>query len=297
MTLPLVFVTTLNWNRREDTLECLNSMEQLNYINKRLLLVDNGSEDGTVAAVKERFPSVEVIVNESNLGFGGGTNIGLKYAIDQGAEFILILNNDTTIKSNALEELLSSANRDVGIVAPKIYFAEDPKRIWSIGGRRHWLTNENVGDVRGQIDKGQGTNDIERDFLAGCAMLLSRQMLEEIGLFDEQFFMYYEDSDLSFRARDSGYRLLLSPEAHVWHKVAMSSGGSDSPNERYWMAKSSVLFYRKHIHGVRWLIIVPYRLASALKTILRLMLHGQSTSVSSYLRGLRDGLADARDGR
>lgn len=294
---PLVFIVTLNWNRREDTLECLRSMEDLDYPNKRLLLVDNGSEDNSVAAVKETFPEVEIIENASNLGFSAGTNVGLEYALSHEAQYILLLNNDTHIKSNALNELMSDMSDDVGMVAPKIYYAEDPTRIWSLGGRRHWLTTEKVGDVRGQIDKGQGTKNLERDYVAGCAILLSRNFLEDIGLFDERFFMYYEDSDLSLRARDGGYRLLISPEAHVWHKVAMSSGGSDSPNERYWMARSSVLFYRKHVHGVRWLIVLPYRLASAIKTIVRLKISGQHSSVSTYLRGLKDGLADVRNSR
>ena len=272
-------------------------MQDLDYPNKRLLLVDNGSVDRTVETVKENFPEVEILVNESNLGFGAGINVGMKYALVEEADYILLLNNDTTIKSDALNKLVSSMGIDIGMVAPKIYYAEDPTRIWSIGGRRHWLTNENVGDVRGQIDKGQGTKELERDYVAGCAILLSRQFLENIGLFDERFFMYYEDSDLSLRARDAGYRLLLSPDAHVWHKVAMSSGGFDSPNERYWMARSSVLFYRKHIHGLRWLIIIPYRLASAIKTVTRLIVNGQNSSVSPYLGGLKDGLNDARNSR
>jgi hypothetical protein len=186
---------------------------------------------------------------------------------------------------------------DVGMVAPKIFYAEDPNRIWSIGGRRHWLTTEKVGDVRGQKDRGQGTRILERDYLAGCALLFSRRFLEDTGLFDERFFMYYEDSDLSLRARDAGYRLLLSPDAHVWHKVAMSSGGSDSPNERYWMARSSVLFYRKHVHGIRWFIVFPYRLASAIKTLIRLEVKGKHSSASAYVGGLRDGLSDARNSR
>lgn len=294
---PLVFVITLSWNRRDDTLECLESMQDLDYRNKRLLLVDNGSEDGTVEIVKESFPEVEIIANEKNLGFSAGNNVGLTYALDQGADYILLLNNDTNIKSNALHELLSSMRDDVGMVAPKIFYAEDPNRIWSIGGRRHWLTTEKVGDVRGQMDRGQGTRNLERDYLAGCAVLLARRFLEDAGLFDERFFMYYEDSDLSLRARGAGYRLLLSPDSHVWHKVAMSSGGRDSPNERYWMARSSVLFYRKHVHGIRWFIVFPYRVASAIKTLIRLEVNGKHSAASAYVGGLRDGLSGARNSR
>jgi GT2 family glycosyltransferase len=118
--------------------------------------------------------------------------------------------------------------------------------------------------------------------------------LTEVGLFDERFFMYYEDFDLSLRAHQAGFKILLSPQAKVWHKVAVSSGGSDSPNERYWMARSSVLFFHKHVRGLRWLIVLPYRTGSAVKTVLRLMLRGRAESALAYLRGLRDGLAEAR---
>jgi hypothetical protein len=130
--------------------------------------------------------------------------------------------------------------------------------------------------------------------MVACALLLSRRFLTQVGLFDERFFMYYEDFDLSLRARQAGFKILLSPQAKVWHKVAVSSGGSDSPNERYWMARSSVLFFSKHVRGLRWLIVLPYRTGSAVKTVLRLALRGRAGSAWAYVRGLRDGLAEAR---
>jgi hypothetical protein len=123
--------------------------------------------------------------------------------------------------------------------------------------------------------------------------LLSRQLLKEVGLFDERFFMYYEDSDLSLRARQAGFRLLLAPKAKVWHKVATSSGGADSPNERYWMARSSVLYFCKQTRGAHWLIVPFYRSGSAVKTILRLVWADKGTSARAYLRGLYDGAVEA----
>lgn len=289
---PLVYALTLNWNRCQDTLACLASLQALNYSNKRLLLVDNGSSDGTPAAVARQFPEVEILVNERNLGFGGGSNVGLRHALAQGADYIFLINNDAVADPAALDHMMALTAPDVGIVAPKIYYAADPKRIWSLGGNRHPWTIEMTGDARGQIDRGQWNAVLERDYFVGCALLLSRRLLTEVGLFDERFFMYYEDSDLSLRARQAGFKLLLAPQAHVWHKVALSSGGSDSPNERYWMARSSVLFFRKHVRGLRWLIVLPYRGASAIKTVLRLIGQGNLDSARAYLRGLRDGLGE-----
>lgn len=294
MLLPLVYTVILSWNRREDTLACLASLAKLDYPCVRLLLVDNGSSDGTAEAVARQFPGIEVIVNERNLGFAAGCNVGLRHALEQGANYVFLLNNDTLVEPAALNHLIALVGPNVGMVAPKIYYAADPTRIWSVGGMCNPFTFEKTGDRRGHVDTGHWDKVMERDYLVGCALLISRRLLTEVGLFDERFFMYYEDSDLSLRARQAGFKLLLSPQARVWHKVALSSGGSDSPGERYWMARSSVLFFHKHVHGFRWLIVLPYRVGSAIKTVLRLILHSQGRSAWAYLRGLYDGIVEAR---
>lgn len=287
---PLVYAITLNWNRCDDTLACLQSLTELKYPNKRLLLVDNGSLDDTPKIVAQQYPQVEQIINEKNLGFAAGFNKGLRYALDEGGDYFLIINNDAIIDPQALKYMLTFMKPNVGMISPLIYYKVDPMRIWSAGGKRHPLTIEKIGDVRNQIDEGQWHTILERDYFTGCVLLLSRRLLTEVGLFDEQFFMYYEDSDLSLRARCADFKLLLVPQAKAWHKVAKSSGGSDSPNERYWMARSSVTFFIKHVNGLRWLIVLPYRMGSAIKTILRLFQNKRYDSVYAYLRGLRDGL-------
>jgi len=139
-------------------------------------------------------------------------------------------------------------------------------------------------------DNGRWSDTIERSVLVGCGLLIRRDLLERVGLFDERFFMYYEDLDLCLRARRAGYRLLLVPSAKMWHKVAVSSGGRDSPGERYHMARSSVLFFRKHARSWQVPFIAPYRTASAVKTVTRLLLRRRPDSARAYLRGLRDGL-------
>jgi GT2 family glycosyltransferase len=289
----LVYVVTLTWNQKEDTLSCLDSLVQMRYPHIQLLLVDNGSVDGTVEAVRKRFPDVEIIVNPSNLGFAGGFNVGMRHALAQGADFVFIINNDTFVEPNILDELLAyAAPPDVGMLAPKIFYADDPNRIWSLGGKRHPLTLEMTAKADGQMDDGQWDRVLEQDYLVGCALLVKRQLLEEVGLFDTGYRpIYYEDVDYSLRARQAGYRLLLVPTAHMWHKVSASGGGSGSPRERYLMALNSVRFFRKHVRGWRWLVVVPYRLGSAIKTTIRLLVQGRTDSVLSYWRGLRDGFA------
>ncbi len=294
--LPLVYAIVLSWNLREDTLACLASLMEVDYPNLRILLVDNASTDGTPQAVAERFPSVEMLINNVNVGFAAGCNLGIRYALAKGSDYVFLLNNDTIVDPGVISHLIAVTAPDVGIVAPKIYYADDPKRIWSLGGKRHVLTWEKVGDPIGEIDRGQWEEPIEQDYFAGCAMLLSRRLLEEVGLLDEWFISYYEDTDLSFRAREAGFKLLLAPQAKIWHKVAQTSGGSDSPNERYWMGRGSVIFFSKHVRGWRWLIVIPYRVGSALKTFMRLAWHGRWASVVAYFRGLYDGIREVWGG-
>lgn len=293
--LPLVYVITLNWNRCADTVDCLQALTALTYEPKQLLLVDNGSTDETVSTVTRLFPEVTVLETRQNLGFGGGFNVGLTYALAQGADYAFIINNDAYPAVDAIEQLVAVIAADVGIVAPKIYYANDPRRIWSVGGNCRFLTLEKTGDARNELDD-HGAWDVvmARDYFTGCALLFSRAFLTDVGLFDERFFMYYEDSDLSRRAIAGQYQLLLAPQAHVWHKVSVSSGGSDSPNERYWMARSSVLFFARHVHGIRWLVVAPYRFGSALKTSVRLLARGRRAALRAYWSGLRDGLLDVR---
>ncbi len=286
-----VTVLTLTWNQKQDTLQCLESLFKMHYPNFNILLVDNGSQDGTVTAVRDRYPDVEIIENPENYGFQGGFNVGLRYALAQQSEYIFMINNDTEVAPDILDILMQNVHEPgVGLLSPKIYYADEPTRIWSVGGMRHPWTYEMTSKGDNAHDHGQWNNVIERDYLVGCALLMTRAMLQDVGLFDEGYFpIYYEDMDLSLRARQAGYRLLLIPQAHMWHKVSAAAGGSGSPRERYLMARNSVRFFRKHTRGWRWVAVAPFRFGSEVKTVLRLLIKKRKESAWSYLRGLKDG--------
>ena len=131
---PLVYIILLTWNQRQDTLACLASLEQLTYPRFQILVVDNGSQDGTSEVIRRQFPAVDLLVNEHNLGFQGGFNLGMRYALAHGADFLLVMNNDTTVQPDMLDELMSYAGApEVGMLAPKIYYFDEPERIWSVG--------------------------------------------------------------------------------------------------------------------------------------------------------------------
>jgi hypothetical protein len=287
---PLVYVIILAWNQREDTQVCLGAVLQSTYPNFRALVVDNGSSDGTASAVRALFPQVEVVAEPFNRGFAAGANIGLNYAWRRGADYGLLLNNDAVVDSKMLAELMELRGPDVALLSPVVYHASRPEIIQASGGRRSRWTLEQIDDLCGWRAPDSWPAAVERDFLPGTAVLCSKAALAAIGGFDERFFMYYEDNDLSLRARRAGYRLLLVTGARVWHKSSVSSGGPSAPGARYARAKGSTQFFRKHVRGLQWLIVVPFRLGSAIKTTIRLLCRGEFAATSAYWQGLYDGL-------
>jgi GT2 family glycosyltransferase len=289
----LLYAIVLNWNRAEDTITCIKSLFNQEGLSFIILLVDNGSTDDSVQQIKTNFPQLKIIVNLSNLGFGRGINKGIRYALDAGAGYVFIINNDAYLEVTALATLLDHISDDVGILAPMVYYASHPEKIWSIGGRSNLLNLETVGDARGQIDLGNWPDTLEKDFVTGCAMLIPRHTFERVGLFDERFHMYYEDADFCRNIRDAGLRILVVPKAKAWHRVSLSSGGGETPNERYWMARSSILFFAKHARGIQWPAIFFWRLGSSIRTSLRLLRKRRWQSLAAYWRGLIDGLQAA----
>jgi GT2 family glycosyltransferase len=289
---PRVYAVVVNWNRPADTVACINSLLTQVGVSFEVIVVDNGSTDDSVFIIREKFPQVELIASPTNLKFARGYNLGMRRALDAGAEYVFIINNDAVIAPNGLATLLLHTGSDIGVVAPIIYHFDYPQRIWSIGGKVHPWTLVNINAARHIRVNGKWPQFFEQDFVTGCGMLFHRNILEVVGLFDEQFEHYYEDYDLCSRIRMAGYRIRVIPQAKMWHKIAVSSGGSDAPDERYWMARSSVRYYCKYGRGWRMLVIVPNQLGLAIKTTIRLLCIGRSRSARSYWHGLLDGLHD-----
>lgn len=295
MPAPVCVITTA-WNQVDKTLACLETIRKQDYEAISILLVNNGSTDDTVDQVSSRYPDIQIVNLPENLGPTRGYNAGFREALAHNFRYILLVNNDTLLAPNCVGELVDEAETspDIGLLMPKIYYADEPQRIWSIGG---WENRWNL-EVRrpgsDRLDNGQWDEPTDIDDAPFCAVMLTRTLLETIGLPDSDFFLYYEDRDFSRRVQRAGFRLRLVPNAHIWHAVSSSSGGSDSPNERYWMARSSVLFFRKNNDNVaRWLIIITWRAASALRTSARLLRKGNFASLKAYWLGLWHGIRGA----
>ncbi len=244
--LPRVAIIVLTYNGLADTLACLASLEELDYPYERyrVVVVDNASHDGTPAAVRAAFPDVVVIENGANLGFAAGNNVGLRYALAQGYDYALLLNNDTEAAPDMLTELVTAAEADpcAGAVGPIIYYHAAPTRVWSAGGWIDW--ERGISRMEGEVeDRGQFTATREVDFVTGCAMLLRRAALERVGLLDERFFMYFEETEWCVRARRAGFRMLFAPRAKLWHKIPMNAR-FDKEYLAYYMTRNRLLFLR-----------------------------------------------------
>jgi GT2 family glycosyltransferase len=288
-TVPLVYVVTPNWNRRDDTLACIESLCQMEYPDFRIVVVDNGSSDGSVAAIQARFPTVEVISSPVNLGFAGGCNLGIERALAAGATYVFVMNNDTIVDKQLLSELVEEAERspEIGIVGPKIYYYDAPNTIWFAGGDRDHWTWAVTRMPRGRDDRRVNTlRDVS--FLCGCGMLVRRDVMERIGLFDTGYFMYYEDSDFCVRARQAGFTLRYVPSARMWHKVATSSGGEGTPLHRYYRRRALLRFLRHNARGIQRPVLLALRSGGILAEVLGELVRGRPDVARWLWRSLRE---------
>lgn len=289
MVLPNVFAVTVNWNRPKETCACIDSLLNQNNFHLQIVIVDNGSSDNSVEFIRARYQtdSIHLIESSTNTGFAGGYNAGMRHALECGADFILIINNDAEAEPDMGHRLLSGMEEKIGVVAPAIFYSDAPRRLWSSGGTISPILLE-PKDAHSR-KKPLPAVQVRRTFLSGCALLFRRQVLEQVGLFDERFFVYYEDLDLCMRMQQAGIKMALVPGAVVYHKVSLSSDGSDSTLERYHTARSSGIYFRKHMHGLYPLWIIPYRFGSALLWTVRLLLRWKTKALVAYWQGLVDG--------
>ena len=252
---PLVYIILINWNGLDDTLECLESLKKISYKNYKIIVVDNGSKNNQADVIKHNFPNIELIKNEENKGFVIANNQGIRLAVENDADYILLLNNDTVVKRNFLNILIDygEKNKKVGILGPKILYYNSEK-VWSMGGKISYLTGISI-----MIGKGKDTKEynkiIEPDFVTGCAMLIKKEIIKKIGLLDPIYFAYYEDSDYCFRVKKAGYKIKVVPESTIWHKKSASAGikGSNkiTPTQAYLWARNGIVFGRKNLTGVK----------------------------------------------
>jgi len=216
--MPKVSIVILNWNQKDKTLACLHSLKKISYPHYEIVLVDNGSTDDSVSAIRKEFPEIKVIENRRNLGVAGGRNVGIGYVQKEGTDFLLFLDNDTIVDKDFITEMVKAGENDerVGILTGKIYFYSEPKKIWCAGCSLNLYRRHISAIGYDEIDKGQYDELREVDHVAGCCLMIKKKVIDEIGLLDQNFIEYFtEDTDWCLRAKKKGYKVVYVPQSRI----------------------------------------------------------------------------------
>ena len=246
---PKVSIILVNYNGEKDTLDCISSLEKITYNNYEIIIVDNASKNQ--GKLEEILPTEVVLIKaKENLGFSGGNNLGIEYAMVHGSRYVLLINNDTVVERDFLDRLVEVAenNENVGIVTGKILFYSEPNRIWFGGGEAniekaivHHLENR-------QIDK-KSSEIKDISFVTGCLMLISKEAISKVGMLDNSYFMYSEDVDYCCRIAKEHFRMIYTPLSVIYHKISVSTGGKDSPFSQYYRTRNDMIVIKKYANN------------------------------------------------
>jgi GT2 family glycosyltransferase len=279
---PRVFIVILNWNGLRDTLECLGSVARLDYPHRQTVVVDNGSSDGAPAQLKAAYPDIALLENGRNLGYTGGNNVGIRFALTQGADYVWLLNNDLVVEPASLSRLVARAEHDgrLGMLTPLTYdyHRRDRLQFWGVLAD---MSRQNIVDAPEPLGGQPAPDNV---LLWGTALFVRSSVIRRIGYLDDRYFAYHEDLDFSLRAIKAGYRTTVETTAVVYHKWA-SSSGTDSPMRHHLLTRNWYLFWKSHLEGVQRYTYAPKYLAWALRDAISLRDAGAPAAADACLDG------------
>jgi len=288
---PKVYIIILNWNQKEDTGACLESLGTLDYGNYSVIVVDNGSTDGSIRYLESRFPKVTIIKNRENLGFVEGCNTGIRYAQDPDIEYILLLNNDMTVDKAMLGELISVAESDkeIAILGAVHYSFDKRDKVIQTGTDFNWFTGfVKRQDLKG-IENGKVIEPQAIQGVSGGSFLIKKEVIDKIGLPDPRYFIYYEDIDWCRAAHRAGYKVLYIPRAKVYHKKETSFGGSKAPF-LYLYTRNFPLFMRKNCPRIFLISVFVFYILKLLIRSLHFLMTGRIQECKAILYGFCDAV-------
>jgi len=328
---PSVAIIVLNYNNEEDTIDCIKSLKFVSYNNFKIFLVDNGSEKESVDRLKQgleqvnvsEFKNFELLDIYPNVGFSGGNNVGIRKALKENFDYILLLNNDTTVEPNFLDEIVKVAESDkkIGVVGPKIYFhpnmIEDdedivdctneevinhpsdlikeknkkkkPLLIWYGGGDFSWFGGGKHLRYE-EIEKNPNETKIEKSkYVTGCAFLIKKGVIDKVGVMPEDFFLYYEDTDWSLSVREAGFSLVYAPASKIYHKVSRTTKKLGNPTIHYYHIRNALLLSKRHAPKIILAGIYVWSALYYLKQVLKLIIMPKKRESSKMImRGIED---------
>jgi hypothetical protein len=298
--LPKVVVATLTWNQKSDVLECLASLTKLDYPNYEIVVVDNGSTDGTFHAIRGAFPQVHIVKHSENLGCAEGVNGEIRYALQAGADYLFIIANDAVVEPSTLKELVLVAEKDpkIGIVSPKVYYYGTDKRIWfARGAKFDWTKGRFFGFAQDVEDDESFDQEEEAEFFPGGFSLVRIEAIKKAGFLDPGYFIYFDDSDWSHRIHQAGYSGRYAPKARVWHKPS-SALGKETEGFHYYRTRNRLFFVKQYAPpGVFAIFFLHFLFEFVSQTLPYLYLNRQRPQIKAALLGILDFLRGKRGSR
>ena len=269
----LVFIVLLNYNGAEDTIDCLKSLQKIDHPAVKTIVVDNASTDDSVERLNIAQKDYEFILlkSEENNGFSAGNNIGIRYALESGADYVLLLNNDTVVEPDFLSVAIEASEHDnsVGLTIGKILYYKESDLIWYGGGELRQPYNYSIHlGFRENKDNPKFNTQRYVTYATGCFFLLKRQAIEKVGLMNENFFMYCEDTDYSIRMIRCGYKMLYCPQSVIYHKVS-SSTGKGSAFSTYYIARNNIILFKHFFSGRKRTVGLLYWFYKMIKSMLK----------------------------
>jgi len=236
---PKVFVVVLNYNGGHFIKKCLASVFKNDYPNFEVVVVDNNSTDGSLEMAKSNFSKSNFIKNEENLGFAVGNNVGIRFSLERMADYICLLNNDAEVEKDFIERLVEALEKEThaGIAGPVVFNGEN-KQVWFSKGKISWLTMKAIHSV-----KFETKNVYQSEFISGCAVMIKAEVFNEVGLLDEDFFLYWEDVDFCYRAKKAGFKSIVVTSAWTYH---FEKSQENPENKTYWLVVSGLIFFKKN---------------------------------------------------
>lgn len=253
-----VAIIILNWNGYAHTRNCLNSLHKIDQRSFQVILVDNASSGDDVVKLKEEFPQAIYLVNDENLGFTGGNNVGIQYALENGFSYIMLLNNDTEVGPDFLSPLASTLRDcgNLGAVQPLMYLLHDRNKVWNAGGKFNSWTGGSLSITKVQ----KQSAPYQTDWITGCCILVKSSVIKEIGLLNDHYFAYFEDVDWSLRMRRHGYSLAVVPSSIIYHEAGASSKAKEKGKEGKVSAFVHYLYSRNQLFQIRNHLLFPKHL-------------------------------------
>lgn len=286
-----IFTIIVNWNLKEDLLTCISSIIETGFPPDQIIIVDNASSDGSIEAVKNKYEQrINLIQNDTNLGFSIGNNIGIERALQKGAQWCFLLNNDTVVSPLLFDEFSNviTNNPEYSIFSPIILNYFRPNMIWNSGNHLIPGTLITYSLIKGKIDKKDFPPLIPVDFITGCGMLIKAEVIENIGLFNPDLFMYGEDIEFCWRARQAGYKIACATKAKIWHKIS-ASGKRNHYKSRYLRVRNQIFFYKKFSNIFQKPIMLIFSLLRVTLISSLDLIHKQPELIKASFLGFIDG--------